>query len=107
MLNFFYFHSSFLPSFIFILCHAIAGGYYNFTLTVSVSVHPSVCCSSSVPHIEYRYLNLLDSPELLQMLVTLTAVIIKPLLPKFLGRAIVILNFVKRFRNFIAHTVPW
>ena len=30
----------------------------------------------------------------------------KPLLPKFLGRAIVILNFVRRFRNFIADTVP-
>ena len=39
-------------------------------------------------------------------LVTLTAVI-KPLLPNFLGRAIVILNFVRRFRNFIADTVPW
>ena len=38
--------------------------------------------------------------------VTLTAVI-KPLLPNFLGRAIVILNFVRRFRNFIADTVPW
>ena len=32
---------------------------------------------------------------------TLTTVI-KPLLPNFLGRAIVILNFVRRFRNFIA-----
>ena len=39
-------------------------------------------------------------------LVTLTSVI-KPLLPNFLGRAIVILNFVRRFRNFIADTVPW
>ena len=44
----------------------------------------------------YTYLNLLDSPELLQILMTLTTVI-KPLLPNFLGRAIVILNFVKRF----------
>ena len=52
------------------------------------------------------YLNLLDSPELLQILVTLTAVI-KPLQPNFLGRDIVILNFVRRFRNFIADTVPW
>ena len=43
------------------------------------------------------------SPELLQILVTLTA-IIKPLLPKFLGRAIFILKFVRRFRNFV--TVP-
>ena len=41
------------------------------------------------------YLNLLDSPELLQILMTLTTVI-KPLLPNFLGRAIVILNFVRR-----------
>ena len=37
----------------------------------------------------YTFLDLLDSPELLQILVTLTAVI-KPLLPNFLGRAIVI-----------------
>ena len=54
----------------------------------------------------HTYFNLLDSPELLQILVTLTAVI-KLSLPNFLGRAIVILNFVRRFRNFIADTVPW
>ena len=30
----------------------------------------------------------------------------KTLLPNFLGRAIVILNFVRRFRNFIADTMP-
>ena len=59
-----------------------------------------------VPHMEYTYLNLLDSPELLQILVTLAAVT-KPLLPNFLGRAIVILNIVRRFRNFIADRVPW
>ena len=53
----------------------------------------------------YTYLNLLDSPELLQVLMTLTTVI-KSLLPNFLGRAIVILNFVRRFQNFIADTVP-
>ena len=58
-----------------------------------------------VPHMGYTYLNLLDSPELLQILMTLTTVI-KPLLPNFLGRATVILNFVRRFRNFIADTVP-
>ena len=58
-----------------------------------------------VSHMGYIYLNLLDSPELLQILMTLTTVI-KPLLPNFLGRAIVILNFVRRFRNFIADTVP-
>ena len=53
----------------------------------------------------YTYLNLLDSPELLQILTTLTTVI-KPILTNFLGRAIVILNFVRRFRNFIIDTVP-
>ena len=53
----------------------------------------------------YTYLNLLDSPGLLQILMTLPTVI-KPLLPNFLGRAIVILNFVRSFRNFIADTVP-
>ena len=57
-----------------------------------------------VPHMGYTYLNLLDSPELLQILMTLTTVL-KSLLPNFLGRAIVILNFVRRFRNFIADTV--
>ena len=61
--------------------------------------------SPGVPHMGYTYLNLLDSPEFLQILMTLTTVI-KPLLPNFLGRAIVILNFVRRFRNFIADTVP-
>ena len=59
-----------------------------------------------VHHMGYTYLNLLDSPDLLQILVTLTAVI-KPLLPNFLGRAIVILNFVRRFGNFIADTMTW
>ena len=53
----------------------------------------------------YTYLNWLDSPELLQILMTLSTVI-KPLLPNFLDRAIVILNFERRFQNFIADTVP-
>ena len=57
------------------------------------------------PSLGYTYLSLLDSPELLQILMTLTTAI-KPLLPNFLGRAIVIFNFVRRFRNFIADTVP-
>ena len=57
------------------------------------------------PYVGYTYLNLLDSPELLQILMTLTTVI-KPLLPNFLGKVIVIFNFVRRFRNFIAGTVP-
>ena len=51
--------------------------------------------SPSVPHMGYTYLNLLDSPELLQILVTLTTVT-KPLMPNFLGRDNVILNFVRR-----------
>ena len=59
-----------------------------------------------IPHMGYTYFNLLDSPELLQILVTLTTVI-KPLLPNFLDRAIIILNFLRRFRNFITDTVPW
>ena len=59
-----------------------------------------------VPDMGYTYLILLDSKDLLQILVTLTAVK-KPLLPNFLGRAIVSLNFVRRLRNFITDTVPW
>ena len=51
-----------------------------------------------------NYLELIY-PRELQILMTLTTVI-KPLLPNFLGRSIVILNFVRRFRNFIADTVP-
>ena len=61
--------------------------------------------SPGVPNMGYTYLNLLDSPELLQILMSLTTVI-KPLLPNFLCRAIVILNFVRRFRNFIADAMP-
>ena len=44
--------------------------------------------SPGVPHIGYTDLNLSDSPELLQILMTLTTVI-KPLLPNFLGSAMV------------------
>ena len=55
--------------------------------------------SPGVPHMGYTYLNLLDSPELLQILMTLTTVI-KLLLPNFLGRAIVILNFGRRCMKF-------
>ena len=62
--------------------------------------------SPGVPHMGYTYLNLLDLLDLLLILVTLTSVI-KPLLPNFLGRAFVILNFERCFRNFIADTVPW
>ena len=62
--------------------------------------------SPGVPHMGYTYFNLLDSPEILQILLTLTTVL-KPLLQNFLGRAIVIFNFVRYFRNFIADTVIW
>ena len=62
--------------------------------------------SPGVPHMRYCYLNLLDSPELLQILVSFTAAI-KPLLPNVLGRAIIILNFTRRSQNFIADTVPY
>ena len=55
--------------------------------------------SPSVPHMEYTYLSLLDSQELLQILVTLSTVI-KPLLPNFLGRAIVIFKLRKAFPKF-------
>ena len=41
-----------------------------------------VAMSPGVPHLGYAYLNLLDSPELPQILMTLTTVI-KPLLPNF------------------------
>ena len=60
--------------------------------------------SPGVPHMGIHIS--LDSPELLQILVTLI-VVIKPLLPNSLDRAIVNFNFVRRFRNFITDTVPW
>ena len=62
--------------------------------------------SPGVPHMGYTYINLLDSSELLQILMTL-ATVIKSLLSNYLGRVIVILNFARRFRNLIADTVPW
>ena len=46
----------------------------------------------------YKYLNLLDLPELLQIVVTLTTVI-KPLLPNSLGRAI--RDLMYRFRKIV------
>ena len=61
--------------------------------------------SPGVPHVGYACLNLLDSPELLRVLVALTAVV-EPLLPGFLGGAVVVWNFVGRFRGFVADTVP-
>ena len=61
----------------------------HFWMAMTPGVHP----------MGYTYLNLLDSPELLQILVTLTAVI-KPLLSNFLGRAIVIFKLRKAFSKF-------
>ena len=58
-----------------------------------------------VPHMGYTYLNLFDSLDLLQILMTLTAVI-KPLLPNFLGRDRYF-KLRKAFSKFIADTVPW
>ena len=55
--------------------------------------------SLGVPHIGYAYLNLLDSPEPLQILVTLTAVI-KPLLSNFLGRGYRYFKLRKAFSKF-------
>ena len=55
--------------------------------------------SPGIPHMGFTYLNLLDTPGLHQILVTLTAVI-KPLLPNFLGRAIVHFILRKAFSKF-------
>ena len=52
-----------------------------------------------VPHMGSTYLNLLDSPELLQILVTLTTVT-KPLRPNFLGRPIGFFKLRKAFSKF-------
>ena len=65
-----------------------------------------LCFWMAISHMGCTYVNLLNLPELLQTLVTLTAVL-KPLLSNFLGRAIVILNFERHFRKFTADTVPW
>ena len=61
--------------------------------------------SPGVPRVGCACLNLFDSPGLLRVLVALDAVV-GPLLPGFLGGAIVVLGFVGRFRGFIADAVP-
>ena len=53
--------------------------------------------SSGVSHIGYTYSSNLSDFNCRN----------KALTAKLLGRAIVSLNFVMRFRNFIADTVPW
>ena len=63
------------------------------------------CHTPGGPRVGCACLNLLNSPELLQVLVTLAAVV-GPLLPDFLGRAVVVLDFVGRFRGFVADKVP-
>ena len=62
--------------------------------------------SADRPHLGYTLSQLTRYARASSNLVTLTAVI-NPFLSNFLGRAIVILNFARRFRNFIADTVPW
>ena len=52
-----------------------------------------------VPNMGYTNFNLLDSPDFLQFLVTLSAVN-KPLLPYSLSSAFVTLNIVRRFQSF-------
>ena len=64
-----------------------------------------VAVSPGVPRVGHTCLSLLGSPELLRVLVALAAVV-GPLLPGFLGGAVVILNFVGRFRGFVADAVP-
>ena len=63
-----------------------------------------VAVSPGVPRVGYTCLGLLDSPGLLRVLMALAAVV-GPLLPDFLGRAVVVVNFVGRFRGFIADAV--
>ena len=92
------------PSLTWIHVAVLLSEQYFFRLQIAIKTF-ALFHHSGEPHVGYTYLNLLDSPEVLQILMTLTTVV-KPLLPNFLGRAIVILNFVRRFRNSIADTVP-
>ena len=66
----------------------------------------SIVMSLGVPRMESTYLSLFVSLEHLLTQVTST-IIIKPLLPSSLGRAIVIINFVRRFQSFTADKVCW
>ena len=60
--------------------------------------------SPDAPHMGYTYLNLLDSPELLQILVTNYRN--KVLTAKLLRQSYRYFKLRKAFRNFIADTVP-
>ena len=60
--------------------------------------------SAGVPHMGYTYLNLLDSPELLQILMTLTTVI-KPLITaKLLRQSYRYFKFRKAFSKILSQT---
>ena len=61
--------------------------------------------SPGVPHMGYIYLNLLDLPELLQILVTNCRN--KALTAKLLRQGYRYFNIRKVFSKFIADTVPW
>ena len=54
-----------------------------------------------MPRVGCACLDLLDSPGLPRVLVTLAAVM-RLLLPGFLGGAVVVLHFVGRFQGFVA-----
>ena len=75
----------------------------NFDIVISRS---SMVISLGVPRMECTYLSLFVSLEHLLTKVTST-IVIKPIPPSSLGRAIVIINFVGRFQSFIADTVGW
>ena len=68
------------------------------------SYSSSMVMSLGVPRMECTYLSVFVSQEHLLMLVTST-VVTKPLQPSSLGRAIVIINFVRRFQSVIADTL--
>ena len=55
----------------------------------------------------FQFLEVKFSIYLNRRVFVMSTVATKPLLPNFLGRAIVIINFLRRFLNFIADTVRW
>ena len=55
----------------------------------------------------FQFLEVKFSIYLNRRVFVMSTVVTKPLLPNFLGRAIVIINFLRRFLNFIADTVRW
>ena len=75
---------------------------FNFDVAVSLFW---MALAPGVPHMGYTYLNLLDSPELLQISVTLTA-IIKLLLPKRLRQGYLYFKLRKAFSKFYRRHIP-